>query len=179
MRNQIRPDVRQEESQKWRLGEDWDYISGSAGSKAGNAEHFPLAVLDGAHFVLSCSSQEQMRFSATVSKTSNQKYLWSGKRIGTCLYCVLPIHLVDSANIVKHALPTQTHACSIPFTIFFLVDLTSESSSLCGETKYTLKMISEHSQRTVFDALYWLKDKSLHFGHETWRLCNMEVDNIV
>lgn len=30
-------------------------------------------------------------------------------------------------NIVKHALPTQRHTCSVPFTIFFVVDLTSEA----------------------------------------------------
>lgn len=142
-----------------------------------------LAVLDGAHFVLLCSSQEQMRFSTTVSKTSNQKYLWSKKQIGTCLYCMLPIHLVDSA---KHseACAANSETCLL-YSVYhiFLGRFNIWSSSLYGETKYTLKMILEHSHLSSIkgsaDALYWLKDKSFHFGHEPWRLRIMEADNIV
>lgn len=47
---------------------------------------------------LFCLSQEHAGFLPIVSKTSNQKYLRSGKQIGTCLCCALPIHLVDSAK---------------------------------------------------------------------------------
>lgn len=50
-------------------------LAQQAGSKAGNAEDCPVGSLDGAHFILSRSSQEQMRFSTLTSKTPNQKYL--------------------------------------------------------------------------------------------------------
>lgn len=132
-----------------------------------------------------CSSQEQTRFSPIISKTSNQKYLWSEKQIGTCLCCVLPIHLVDSAKHSK-ACAANSETCLLysVYHGFFLVDTPSEAVACMAKLsilqRWFLSIVKELSSiKGSVDALHWLKGKSFHFGWETWRLYNLEVYKMI